>query len=841
MLTDNSHHPSTFIRWLKSLRAQNDLTQEALAEQVGCSVQTIRFFESGKRRPSREMAARLAEVLQLAGEEHETFVQLARAASTAEPGWEKVLATPAPPPQNPVPQPSVRLPLPATALIGRQRECNDLARLLVEEGCRLVSLVGPGGMGKSRLALHMAHALAAHFRQGAVFVPLAFVDNPADLPSAIARAMNVTMPGESTPLAQLDVLLAEHSLLLVLDNFEHLLQSDESMEATLLLDHVVQQMEGVHLLITSRERLRIAGEHVFELNGLAMPATDDADVAHNEAVMLFLQRARQVLPDFALTPDNRAAVVRICTLLEGMPLGIELAAAWVRTLGAGEIATQIEESLDFLALADRNAPPRHRGLRAVFDHSWRLTTPQEQQVLPHLAVFQGGFDRIAAQEIAGARLPLLASLIDKSFIRVVTNASDETGGLRYFMHELLRQYLLDKLAETGAETGAEAEARRRHALFFIAQIERIQPPVHGDSSPAWRQQVARELGNLHAALEWSLIKGGDPALGLRLAGSLGRFWSSSNAWKEGRYWLQMALANGNDAGALRAQALVRLGILHHLLAELSPAERCLQEALALWRQLQDAPSLAWTLFELGKLASTRGDYGEAEEHLGASLAIYRELGDHQGIAILLCQLGGVAIHRGDYAYAAALLEESLPMAQALQAPGMTALAANMLGRALLVQGNVGQAVELFQQALQIFRQLDRLTGIAWSLLNLGLAHVQVGSFAAAAVEFRACLSIYQELESKGGMMAALEGLATVAAAEGSFARAVPLLVSAERLHYEGGQMLTLYELEMHQRTRDVVRAALGEETWTAVWAAGANLSLVEAIDRALSQELSEPQ
>ncbi len=416
-----------FSRWLKKLRAQHDLTQEALAELAYCSVQTIRFFESGKRRPSLEMAERLAEVLAVPAEQQSQFIKLARTALNAAeesgkgslPTQSAAVAT-----SEPAPPAAPRLPLPATLLIGRQPEAVRLQQLLRDEGHRLVTLVGPGGIGKTRLALHMAHSLEEHFANGAIFVPLVTLSHSVELPSAIAGAMNKSLAADSSTTAQLDALLSAQSLLLVLDNFEQLLALDGDA-ITELIEHILQHLPGVTLLVTSRERLRLAGERILELGGLAVPRAEQIeDVATSDAVILFLQRARQVSPSFALTPADHAAIARLCTLLSGMPLGIELAAAWMRTLTPQEIATEIGRSLDFLTLADRGVPARHRSLRAAFEHSWKLLAPTEQKAAAHLSIFRGGFRREAGEMVAGATLPILAALIDKSLVQVVTESAE---------------------------------------------------------------------------------------------------------------------------------------------------------------------------------------------------------------------------------------------------------------------------------------------------------------------------------------------------------------------------------------------------------------------------------
>ncbi len=531
----------SFGRRLRRLRTQHDLTQEALAELANCSVQAVRFFETGKRRPSIEMAERLAEVLDVPEGERAEFVRQARVA------LQTAGDTPDAPDLPDAPSSAVvsvtRLPQPSTPLIGRQPEANVLRHLFLEEGARLVSLVGPGGIGKTRLALHMAHELAPHFSHGAIFVSLVGVFGASDIPIAVAAALRTSLAGDGAPADQLDSLLGGQAILLVLDNFEHLL-AQEADYTTTLVDHIVRQHPGVRMLITSRERLRLGGERIFELGGLGLPALNPVDEGSanggpvSDAVELFIQRVRQVAPGLQLSAEARPAILRICRLLRGMPLGIELAAAWARTLSPEEIEVEISRSLDFLMLSDRSAPPRHRSMRAVFEHSWQLLAPDEQRAAARLSVFHGGFRREAAQAVAGASLHHLASLIDKSLVITSGAADAHDPTRRYELHELLRQYLADKLAETDDPQ----QVKRRHAEAITIYMEEIEQRLYENQSVGSIRQIEAEQGNVRAALEWTLANGHDPVLGLRLAGAMGRYWYLGGGWKEACEWLRRALA-----------------------------------------------------------------------------------------------------------------------------------------------------------------------------------------------------------------------------------------------------------------------------------------------------------
>ncbi len=822
----NSTRTPPFGQWLKRLRTQSDLTQEALAEQMHCSVQTIRFFETGKRRPSFEMAERLAEVLAVPVAEQAEFIRQARLAidkQTLAPEDAPITEIP------PLPVLKPAMPQATTALIGREGECNVLIRLLQHDKHRLVTLVGAGGMGKTRLAMEAANTLSLHFGDGAAFVALAPLQSAAQLSEAVAAALNIELKGSADPEKQLLTWLATRHLLLILDNFEHLLESSAD-SAVAWIKALLFHAPKVQLLITSRERLRMSGERIFELGGLSLPNRTVAPEA-SEAVMLFVERAQHGLSHFVLDESNKATIARICQLVDGMPLGIELAAAWVRVLTCDEIAEEMARSLDFLVRADRDVAPRHHSMRAVFDSSWRLLAPDEQRVSARLAVLRGDFDRLAAQAIAGATLPQLAALVDKSFVRVV---GPEAGGAnstqRYNIHELLRQYLFDKLQATGEEL----TIKRRHAEFFTALVAHPDPHFHAIHSITWRQQLGMEQGNLRAALVWSLEEGHDPRIGLHLAGALGGFWEATSGWKEGRQWLQLALSHACENDMLRARALVKLGELHHLLEESTLAEARLREGLAICRALPEVINVAYTIFQLGKIMATRGDHAQAKTLLNESLILYRELGDQWGIATVLNQLGSLAIHVSDYELASQLLDEAWPMIQTMQPRGTTGVAANLLGRALLGKGEIDRAIKLFQRALYIAQQSEAQTGIAWSLINLALAHLQREDWPAAQAYFQDCFCVYQALESKGGMMAALEGLAAIAARTGDATRAVQLLSVAAQWRKESGQSLTDHELAIQQNTRQRTEAALDPTTWQNLWVSAQHWSIQQVAKAALS-------
>lgn len=826
----------SFGRRLRRLRAHYDLTQEALAELAACSVQAVRFFETGKRRPSVEMAERLAEVLKVPEDQRADFVRQARAPL---PGsgdtTEAPESPPAPAPAQPAPPPlnTARLPQPATPLVGRHPETSVLRHLLLNEGARLVTLVGPGGVGKTRLALHMAHELAPCFDHGAVFVPLVGVFGASDIPVALAGALRASLAGDGAPAEQLDALLGGQTILLVLDNFEHLLAA-EAEYTTTLVDHIIRHHPGVRLLITSRERLRLTGERIFELGGLGLPALNTPeDEEVGDAVELFVQRVRHVAPGFEVTPETLPAILRICHLLSGMPLGIELAAAWTRILTPTEIEVEITRSLDFLMLADRSAPPRHRSMRAVFEHSWQLLAPDEQRAAARLAVFRGGFRRETAQAVAGASLQHLAALIDKSLVTATTPTEGQEAPRRYTIHELLRQYLADKLAEIDDPN----QVKRRHAEALTEYVEQIEQQLYENQSVARLRQIEVEQGNVRAALEWTLADGHDPALGLRLAGAMGRYWYLGGGWQEACDWLRRALAMTPADMALpaRARALSKLGELSQSLSQYKDARINLQQALAIYRTLGDRAHEAWVLFQLGIVESTVGEYARAEALMQESAEIYRSLGAEWHVATVLMQLASMLMLYQAPDRAVQIIDEVMPIFRARNHLGSMGVAYNFQGWGYLLQGEIDRALHVFGEALTIGEDHGFFQLMGWSLRNMGMAYIEAGNPAAALDRLRDCLRLYQQMDFKSGAVIAFEGMAAAAAQLGHAVQAVRWLGVAEQIYTGTGQPRATYEEKLYQTiTLPLTQAALNPETWAAALHEGRQWTMDQAYASALA-------
>lgn len=701
--------PVAFGRWLKRLRSQQNFTQEALAEAVYCSVQLIRFWEGGRRRPSLEMAERLADVLQVPAEQRATFIQQARL---------PVEEADAPVEDEGTPQsPAVLLEKPALPpldhpLIGREGERNVLRHLLLDEQRRLVTLIGAGGMGKTHLALDVATTLADHFRDGAAFVSMTALPSATQLASAVAEALHAPL-GAGAPQEQILALLAPRHLLLVLDDFEPLLNRDNGA-AVQWVNRLLLQAPHVQVLVTSRERLRLSGERIFDLAGLALPSSTVAPEAA-DAVRLFIERAQQAAGYFALDTQNKAAVTRICQLVDGMPLGIELAAAWVRVLTPAEIADELAKNVDFLARANRDTPLRHRSLRAIFEHSWELLDGTEQQALMRLAVFRGGCQREAAQLVAKAPLPILASLIDKSLVRRIQTGSHA----RYDLHEVVRQFAEEKRQALGASAGQEDQARLAHYEYFYTLAVTAQVRLQGGEQLHWLGLLDEEHANLRAALDTCLALR-DGARGLRLAVQLEDYWYMRGQHQEGLQTIRrfLALTNGSQPSAETTMALAAAGLFAIAGGSYSEALSHLEQSVAEARRRDDKATLGRALRYLGIVHLREEEWAVARQEFVEAAAVNEQIGNLTERAITLGHLAEIALLQEDYSEAQRVGEQIVQLLRTAQNKNQLAGALRRLALTHAHLGHRTLAIRYALESLDLNSEVGDLRGTAASLVAL---------------------------------------------------------------------------------------------------------------------------
>lgn len=664
-------------------------------------------------------------------------------------------------PVTPAVAPLHNLPAQTTPFIGRDETLAEITRLLENPSCRLITFTGPGGIGKTRLALQAAHGHVGRFADGVFFVPLAPVGSADLIVPAIALALSFSFYGGMDPKTQLFNHLRERQMLLVMDNCEHL------MDGAGLFAELLGNAPGLKILATSRERLNLRGEWLLPVEGMHVPESDRVDgIETYSAMQLFLQSARRVHSGFTLSPDDKPHAVRICRIVEGMPLAIELASAWVRTISCHEIAHEIERNLDFLATTLRDVPERHRSLRAVFDHSWNLLTPEEQRAFRSLSVFRGGFQREAAGDVAAAPLPLLAPLMDKSLLR-------RTPSGRYEIHELLRQYARDKLAASNDEP----ETRNRHLAHFLRLAEEAEPKLRSADQLTWLNRLEMEHDNLRLALKWSM-NDGSIEFGLRLAGALARFWYWHGYWDEGRAWLAKLLKKSEDAPdsremkAARAKALSGAGWLTD---ERGPDAAFYRQSLALFREVGDRWGEAVSLRGVGVASYNCDDREEAADLLHESLGLFRELRDEWGEALVHYSLGWLAYDQNDIRQMQADWEQCLALFRNVGERWGMAVALSALAYHARLEGDYKQSAAMSSSSLYLFRELGDKAGIATSLSRLASVAYRRSDYRQATQLFEESLALEKELGNRWAVIQSLGLLGLVACYQGEFERAAELL------------------------------------------------------------------
>jgi predicted ATPase/DNA-binding CsgD family transcriptional regulator len=685
------------------------------------------------------------------------------------------------------------LPVPLSPLVGREPMVAAVRVLLEGEGVRLLTLTGPGGTGKTRLALAAAAEVdaAGAFADGVVFVALAALSDPADVPSAILTALGLADPPLQSASAALAAALRDRRVLLVLDNFEHVAAAGAAVASLLAA------CPAVAALVTSRERLRIGGERVLSVPPLTLPRPDDAPatVAASESVALLQVRAQAVDPTFALTEDEVAIAGELCRRLDGLPLAIELAAARLRVMSASDLLARLERRLPLLTGGDRDLPARQRTMRDAIAWSHDLLDPAEQAFLRRLAVFVGGFTLEAAESVGGvafaaggAVLDLLASLADKSLVRHDPAAP---GGPRYVMIGTIREFATEQLRASGEE----ADVKTAHAAYFVAFANRAEVGLQSVAAALWMASFHAEHHNVLSALGW-LERSDRWGELLQLATSSFRFWDRGLFWREGREWLERALdPRHSEAGppTLRALAAHHLSVLLLRLGDYDAAERRLAEALSILEPIGSPSKIAGIYITRGAVAEYRGDEDSAWASYMAALPRYRADENQTGIAIALHDLADCAYRRGDHDQAADMATEAIAAARAGS------------NRAVLVD----------------------------ALLSFAQAAIARWDWPAAIAALHESVSVCRETGHVLGGIDTLAGLAALAAATGETGRAVRLLGAVAALGDPHG-LTKLPHHVLHQRAIQTTRDALTDLEFTAGWRAGATLGYDEALAEGLA-------
>ncbi len=804
----------SFGQWVKRRRRGLGLTQRQLAERIRYAVDTIRNVESDELRPSVALAARLAEGLALPPDQRADFVRFARDEADDAP----TVPTPEPPPS-----PGARpLPAPLTSFIGREAEVAALVATLRQPDIRLVTLVGAGGVGKTRTALQVAEALRGDFEGGIAFVPLAAISEPELVLPTVAEGLGVK-EGRGRPLAEsLKQALAQGQWFLVLDNFEQVPDAAPHVAALL------QACPRLTVLVTSRAALRVQGEHEYALRPLATPPTP-ADLnlpalEQSPAVRLFIQRAQAVRRDFRLTAANAEAVAQICQRLDGLPLALELAAARLRSLAPAELLARLDHRFELLRQGPRDMPARHQALQAALDWSYQLLPPQEQLLLARLAVCVGGWTLEAAEAVgAGKDAEAVLDGLDGLISQSLVEQSEGVDGSRYSMLETIREYGLERLAEWGESEAA----RQRHLDYYLGLVEAVAPGLRGADQRLWLNRLEAEHDNARAALRWALDRG-QAEHALRLGRAMGPLWAAHAHWREGRRWLHEALASSPEAPAsLRAPALHQAGVLARRQGDFEAARVLFTESLDLHRALGNHHGVASALNNLGTVDYSRGQYSSARARYTESLELYAGLGDERGVAACLDHLGTVAWAQGDYPSATDFYQRSLALWRRLVGEEHISIAQalNNLGNVAWGQQDYAVAAAYYQQSLDLYERLGDTSGVAWALNNLGNVAWAQGRLAEARERLTHSLSLFRALGDLPALAICLTGLAYLAHSLGEDEGAARLVSAAEALFASTGSGLAEVDRPAHQRIIAEIRAALGDEQYAGLVAEGRSLTV----------------
>ena len=730
------------------------------------------------------------------------------------------------------------LPQQLTSFIGREKEIAEIKGLLATT--RLLTLTGSGGCGKTRLSLQVAADGLESSADGVWLVELAALADPGLVPQAVASVLGLREePGTSLTQTLVDH-LRSRQLLLVLDNCEHLIAA-----CATLADELLRQCPQVVLLATSRQGLRIAGERTYRVPSLSMPDpkrdVTPESLSRYESARLFTERAQLAQPRFVVTEKNAPAVASVCHRLDGIPLAIELAAARMRSLSIEEIDRHLDRRFMLLTGGSRAARPRQQTLRAMIDWSYDLLDAAEQALYGRLAVFAGGFNADAAEQV-GAGDPLeewevlnvLTALADRSLVA----AEEHDGATRYRLLETMRQHALERLRASGDGDAV----RERHRDHFLVLAEEVDPKLQGAEQAECLRRLEAEHENLRAAFEWCLAAA-DSSGGLRLCGALRQFWWMRGHLAEGREWCARALAQAGSGEPTRerANALSAAGALAYLQADFVDARARHEESLAIRRELEDRRGIATSLSNLGVLATGQGDFASARALFEESLAILRELGDEWGIAIALGNLGTAANEEGDYPAAKSRHEESLAIKRKLGNRSGIAKTLDNLANLAQAQGDGPTAKALHLECLAIARELGDRVKFAIALLNLAAVDCDQGDLVLARERYTESLVLLRELGDKRSTASNLEGLGVVVATLDGPLHAARIWGAAEQLRAEIGSPLAPAAKARYDPHVAAARAALGDDAaFSHAWQEGRALTLDQAMELALVETVPRP-
>ncbi len=750
----------SFGNWIKTRRKAIDLTQQELATLVGCSTSMIFKIESDQRRPSRQIAELIADHLEIPADQRALFLDIARQKKNIT-HLENLQSLPTLDILTDSRQIYRKLPVSPTPFVGREHEISMIKQQLLEPACRMLTLTGPGGIGKTRLAVEVGHELVSNFADGVVFVSLAGVEQIESIVPAIADSLGLIFTGNAEPMDQMTAFLRTKKILLVIDNMEHLI------EGGYVLGEILEGTLNVKTILTSREHLNLQWEWLFEIQGLPIPEGVSEVIEDNSAIKLFVQRARQTAHDFSLDEDNLEAIVRICQLVGGSPLAIELAASWVRMLSCPEIAQELEHNLDFLETSKLDVPQRHRSLKSVFEHSWKLLSDEDRALLMKLSIFQGGFTREAGNAVTGASLAGLSSLENKSLLQHSKDLD------RYTLHELIRQYSLAKLHATPEEA---SELPEKHAMYYANWISELESALKSAKQHQISKLIRSESANWLASFQWAIenqrldiLRKMSPCLNwyyevqgyyddalVIIKAALTKFKSmgapdhlkstdekttfASLLLQVG--WFEFRKGNVEEGSALFAQSLdiaakygdpeilfyiyANWGYLSNFTGNFSEAERLSSESLKFSKQLTPW-HLAVSYSGLGIATYNQGKVTEAYHHLTKSLEIWRSVGDPRGLCYCLLHLALITLTLDEITKTESILRESNQIAATNKDWWSYAFGLDLMGMVSLAHGKNEDALAFFEQGKTQMNNIGDRFAFLHIVIHTGQAYAALGS------------------------------------------------------------------------------------------------------------------
>jgi predicted ATPase/transcriptional regulator with XRE-family HTH domain len=818
--------PVIFNHWLKQRRKTLDMTQGELANRVGCSVGALRKIESGERRPSKQLAGLLAEALELPIEERPIFIRVARGELNIErlrhPQFEPLSSLSEHSLFNLVAQgmeerlvpATPQIPLPTTPLIGRELEISALEKLFKDPQCRLLTLTGIGGIGKTRLAIEFALKSMGIFPGGIYYIPLSPVKSAREMIATIADVLDFRFFGSTEPKEQLINHLAngiKQDALLVFDNLEHLLTRDPTSNqisgAAELVSEFLQRLPTLKILGTSRERMNLHGEWMYELHGLSVPPKDYVGrLDHYDSIELFIKSAQRIKTDFQVLPEDQNYLMQVCQLVDGVPLAIELAAAWVSVLSCQEIAQEIKANLDFLSTSMMNIPERHRSIRATFNHSWSLLPEEERRVLCQLSVFRGGFDRKAAEQITGAKIDLLASLTSKSLVH-----RTEAGG--YDLHEVIRKYALDYLNEDSKCT----ETYLRHCQYYLTLVRSEEKSLKSASQQDAVRCLTGEIDNIRSAYQWAINHKDFDQLGSAVRG-FGWYYEITGLYREGIEQLELlvqalnsgkqddqwcrilgmtyihqallyfrkgeferaqtlyedgiAVLSTNSDQDLLADAMTFLGTILHLNGDYARSRHLLEKGLSFALESKDKWFEAFSIFSLGYTDSLMGNYMEGYQQMLVGSALWREIGDPQSIAMGLNFMVPTLIQLGRYDEAKIIMLESIALCEQSKNRWGLGTAYRHLGLACIAASQFEEARAHILKSLEIFGEFAEGWDIAKSQTYLGDIAMKVGNFPEAHQYYQDAMKLSLAVHAFPIALDALLGIGSIQMQSGEMENAL---------------------------------------------------------------------